>query len=131
MGHMVGCSARETGHSVQRVMDALAFLSATELAARIRDGSFAAHEAVEAAIRRTEAIDPQIGAFVELDAERALAEAEAIGPGDRRPFAGVPIAVKANTAVAGSCMNFASRFLAGHRPSHNAYRVRRLREAGF
>jgi amidase len=28
-------------------------------------------------------------------------------------------------------MNFASRFLAGHRPTHNAYLVRRLREAGF
>jgi amidase len=114
-----------------RVMDALAFLPATELAARIRDGSFTAHDAVETAIRRIETIDPEIGAFVELDADRALAEADAIEPGDRRPFAGVPIAVKANTAVAGMCMNFASRFLAGHRPTHNAYRVRRLRDAGF
>jgi amidase len=112
-------------------MDALAFLPATELAARIRDGSFTAREAVEAALRRIEAIDPQIGAFVELDAERALAESEGFEPGDRRAFAGVPIAVKASTAVAGLCMNFASRFLAGHRPTHNAYLVRRLREAGF
>jgi amidase len=112
-------------------MDALAFLSATELAARIRDGSITAREAVEACIRRIESIDPQIGAFVELDAESALAEAEAIAPNDQRPFAGVPIAVKANTAVAGLCMNFASRFLAGHRPTHNAYLVRRLRAAGF
>ncbi|HKH17027.1 MAG TPA: amidase [Solirubrobacteraceae bacterium] len=112
-------------------MDALAFLPATELAARIRDGSFTAREAVEAALRRIEAIDPQIGAFVELDAERALTESEGLEPGDRRAFAGVPIAVKASTAVAGLCMNFASRFLAGHRPTHNAYLVRRLREAGF
>jgi amidase len=28
-------------------------------------------------------------------------------------------------------MNFASRFLAGHRPTHSAYLVRRLRDAGF
>jgi amidase len=28
-------------------------------------------------------------------------------------------------------MNFASKFLAGHRPSHSAYLVRRLRDAGF
>jgi amidase len=112
-------------------MDALAFLSATELAARIRDGSVTAREAVEACVRRIEALDPHIGAFVELDPDRAVAEAGAIAPDDQRPFAGVPIAVKANTAVAGLCMNFASRFLAGHRPTHNAYLVRRLRAAGF
>jgi amidase len=112
-------------------MDSLAYLSAAELATRIRDGSVTAGETIEAAVRRIESIDPQLGAFVELDAERALAEAEAITPGDRRPFAGVPIAVKANTAVAGLCMNFASRFLSGHRPTHSAYLVRRLRDAGF
>jgi amidase len=112
-------------------MDALAFMSAVELAARIRDRSVSPRDVVEACVRRIEAIDPQLGAFIELDAERALAEVDAVEPGDQRPFAGVPIAVKANTAVAGLCMNFASAFLAGHRPTHSAYLVRRLREAGF
>jgi amidase len=112
-------------------MDALAYMSAVELAARIRDRSVAPHEVVEASVRRIETIDPHLGAFVELDAERALAEADAMEPDDQRPFAGVPIAVKANTPVAGLCMNFASSFLAGHRPTHSAYLVRRLREAGF
>ena len=41
------------------------------------------------------------------------------------------MAVKANTAVAGLCMNLASRFLTEHRPTHSAYLVRRLRDAGF
>jgi amidase len=112
-------------------MDSLAFLPATELAARIRDGSLSAREAVETTLRRIEAVDPQIGAFIEVAAERALTEADAIESGDRRPFAGVPVAIKANTAVAGLCMNFGSQFLAGHRPTHNAYLVRRLRNAGF
>ena len=112
-------------------MDALAFLPATEVAARIRDGAISAREAVEAAVRRIEALDPELNAFVEVDAERALAEADEIPPGDERAFAGVPIAVKANTPVAGLCMNFGSRFLAGHRPTHSAYLVRRLRAAGF
>ena len=57
-------------------MDALAFLPATELAARVRDGAVSAREVVEASVRRIEALDPQLGAFVELDAERALAEAD-------------------------------------------------------
>ena len=112
-------------------MDSLSFMSAHELATRIRDGSLSARDAVEAALRRIEAIDPEIGAFIELDAEHALAEAAAIAPGDKRPFAGVPIAVKANVAAGGLCMNFGSRFLAGHRPTYSAYLVRRLRDAGF
>jgi amidase len=112
-------------------MEALAFMPATELAARIRDGTFTAREVVEAAVRRIESVDPQLGAFIEVDPDVALAEAAAIEPGDRRPFAGVPIAVKASTAVAGRCMNFGSRFLAGHRPTHSSYLVRRLRDAGF
>ena len=112
-------------------MDALAFLPAPEVAARVRDGSVSAREVVEASIRRIEALDPQLGAFIELDAERALAEADTIGAGDPRAFAGVPIAVKANTPVAGLCMNLGSRFLSQHRPTHSAYLVRRLRDAGF
>ena len=64
-------------------MDALAFLPAPELAARIRDGAVSAREVVEASVRRIEALDPQLGAFVELDPERALAEADAIGRDDR------------------------------------------------
>ena len=69
-------------------MDALAFLSAAELAARIRDGYVTAREAVEASIRRIEALDPHIGAFIELDGVRAVAEATAIvpePPGDGNP----------------------------------------------
>src|SRR5215217_3247927 len=44
---------------------------------------------------------------------------------------GGAISIKANVPVAGLCMNFASKFLAGHRPGHSAYMVRRLRDAGF
>ena len=62
-------------------MDALAFLPATEVAARVRDGSVSAREVVEAAVRRIEALDPQLNAFVELDAKRALAEADTIARG--------------------------------------------------
>src|SRR5215218_2527337 len=112
-------------------MDALAFLPATELAARIRDRAVTPREVVEACVRRIEALDSHLGAFVELDGDRAVAEAEKIEPGDERAFAGVPIAVKANTAVAGLCMNFASRFLAGDHAGHSAYLVRRLQDAGF
>jgi amidase len=102
-----------------------------ELAAQVRGGEVSARETVEAALERIDALDGQVNAFVEVDAERALQAAASIEPGDERPFAGVPIAIKANVPVEGLCMNFGSRFLAGHRPDHTAYLVRRLREAGF
>src|SRR5687768_3698574 len=102
-----------------------------ELAALVRGGEIAAREVVSAALTRIDDLDGQVNAFVEVDAERALEAAAAIEPGDERPFAGVPIAIKSNVPVAGMCMNFGSKFLQGHRPGHSAYLVRRLRDAGF
>src|SRR3954454_1278205 len=112
-------------------VDDWAFTSAAEQAALVRTGEASPRELVESALRRIESLNPKLNAFIELDGERALEAADAVQPGDAQPFAGVPIAIKGNVPVAGLCMNFASKFLAGHRPSHSAYLVRRLREAGF
>ena len=67
----------------------------------MRGGELRAREVVTASLERIEALDPKLNAFVEVDADGALAAADAIEPGDERPFAGVPIAIKANTPVAG------------------------------
>ena len=112
-------------------MDDTAFASAAELAALVRTGAVGARELVEASLRRIEALDPRINAFIEVDGERALAAADAVAPGAERPYAGVPIAVKGNVPVKGMTLNYGSRFLAGYRADHSAYLVRRLREAGF
>src|SRR4051794_8218995 len=112
-------------------MDDTAFLPAVDLAALVRAGTASAREVVEAALRRIEALDGPLNAFVEVDGDRALAAADGMAPRDDRPFAGVPIAIKANVPVEGLCMNMGSRFLSGHRPDHTAYLVRRFREAGF
>src|SRR4051794_24672226 len=106
-------------------------MGVADLAAHVRGGELSAREVVADTLERIEAREPTLNAFVEVDAEGALARAGAIEPGDERPFAGVPIAVKANVPVAGLPMSFGSRFLAEHRPGHSAYLVRRLQEAGF
>src|SRR3954470_22021997 len=111
--------------------DELMFRTAGELASLVRSGHLAARELVEACLDRIEALNPALNAFIEVDGEHALEAAGEIGRGDSRPFAGAPIAIKANVPVAGFCMNFASRFLSGHRPGYSAYLVRRLKEAGF
>lgn len=112
-------------------VDDLAFVSAEETAALVRTGGASAREVVEAALRRIEALNGPLNAFIEVDGERALAEADTVKPSDASPFAGVPIAIKGNTPVEGWELNHGSRFLAGQRPDHSAYLVRRLREAGF
>jgi amidase len=112
-------------------MDETSFTSAAELAALVRTGGATPREVVEAALRRIEALDGPLNAFIEVDGERALAAADALGPGEACPFAGVPIAIKGNVPVEGMCLNQASKFMEGHRPDHSAYLVRRLRAAGF
>src|SRR3954447_10419573 len=74
-----------------------------ELAALVRGGEISAREVVGAALRRIEELDTRINTFIEAEAARALETAGRIEPGDERPFAGVPIAIKANVPVAGLC----------------------------
>jgi amidase len=112
-------------------MDDLSFTPAAELSGLLRAGQVSATDLVELSLRRIEALDPSLGAFVDVDAEGALAAAGAVQAEDRRAFAGVPIAVKANTAVAGLISDHGSKLFDGHRYTQDAFLVRRLREAGF
>ena len=105
--------------------------SATELAELVRGGELSARELVEASLRRIEELNPAINAFTHVDAESALATAGAIGAGDPRPFAGVPIAVKDNRPVLGMPLSFGSDLFGDFVPDHDAFLVRRLRDAGF
>ena len=65
---------------------------ATEIAGRIRRKEISAVEAVEDAIRKAEALQPQVQALVDSDFDRALARAKAGQVSG--PFAGVPFLVK-------------------------------------
>ena len=67
----------------------LMFRSASELAGMVRSGEVSARELVECSLQRIEELTPTLNAFVDVDAERALATADRIGSGDGRPFAGV------------------------------------------
>jgi amidase len=109
----------------------LLFRPALELARLIRTGELAASELVAASLQRIDELQPQINAFTHVANEHALQVAAAIGPGDERPFAGVPIAVKDNRMVAGMPMTICSDLFGDFVPSQDAYLVRRLRDAGF
>src|SRR5918911_1399443 len=88
-------------------MDAteLAYAGAAQQARLIAAGEVSAREVVGAALRRIERLDPQIGAFRVVLAERALAEADQADArrraGEDRPLLGVPVAIKDDTDVRG------------------------------
>ena len=104
---------------------------ATELADLVRRGEVTSRELVEASLRRIGAVDDRVNAFVDVDADGALTVADAIEPGDERPFAGVPIAIKTEFPTAGLLSTLGSNLFGDFRPDHDAHAVRRLREAGF
>jgi amidase len=101
-----------------------------ELSALVRSGDVSSRELVQASLDRIEAVGGQVNAFVDVFAEDALAAADAIAPGDERPLAGVPIAIKNNTPLAGRRLTFASRFMEGFVAPFDANLVRRLRDDG-
>lgn len=112
-------------------MHDLLFRPATELAALVRSGEISASELVGASLERIEALDGQINAFTHVDADRALATAAAIQPGDERPFAGVPIAIKDNQPVDGMPLTFCADLFGDFAAPFDAAFVGRLRAAGF
>ena len=67
---------------------------ALEQAAMVRSGEVSARELVEASLEAIDRLNGELNAFVTLCEDRALAEADEVKPGDDRPLAGVPIAVK-------------------------------------
>jgi amidase len=103
--------------------------SAAEQGALIRDGRISARELVDAALAAIER--DEHNAFVLTCPERARAEADAIGPGDERPFAGVPIAIKDLIVLTeGLRTANASRSLGDFTPTVDSAPVARLRAAG-
>ncbi|MGH2915011.1 MAG: amidase [Solirubrobacteraceae bacterium] len=112
-------------------MPALLELPALDLAAMVGSGELSAQELVEASLRRIDELQPTLNAFTHVAYDRALEEAQAIDPGDPRPFAGVPIAIKDNRAVAGMPLSNCSELFDGYVPDYDAHCVRRLRDAGF
>lgn len=115
-------------------------LSAVELRERLARGEISAPEVVEAYLQRIRALDPQLHAFLYVDAEGALIQARQMqeqvlarsggSETDLPPLAGIPVAVKDNMCTKGVPTTCASRILEGWRPPYDATVVERLRKAG-
>ena len=110
-------------------------LTAVEAAERIAAGEISAEDYTGACFDRIEELDGEIGAFVNLDREHALAQARALD--ERRasglavgPLHGVPIAVKDIVDTADFPTEYGSAIYSGWRPVRDATIVARMRAAG-
>jgi Asp-tRNA(Asn)/Glu-tRNA(Gln) amidotransferase A subunit family amidase len=110
-------------------------LSTVEAAARIRAGRLSSRALVEACLRRIDALDPAIQAWVLVDRAGALdaaaqLDAEAARGRLRGPLHGVPVGLKDIFHVAGLTTTAGARGFADVVPREDAASVARLRAAG-
>ncbi len=113
----------------------LCYRPARELARLIAGRQLSPVELTQVYLARAERLDPQLRAFITIDAEQALAEAlaaeqkvtsgVALGP-----LHGLPIAVKDNVATRGLRTTGGSKVLADSVPDRDAPVIERLRAAG-
>jgi amidase len=116
-------------------MSELAYLSAIELAARIRKRELSSREAVDYFLLRVEKLDKPINSVVTIDAERARKEADAADAALARgegqgALHGVPMTVKDSLQTKGMKTTSGAPELAQFIPQEDAWPVARVREAG-
>ncbi|MFZ6020959.1 MAG: amidase, partial [Chloroflexota bacterium] len=111
------------------------YLSATELARRIRRREFSAREVVEAHLQRIEQVNPKLNAVVASAAEQALEQARAADTALARgqaggPLHGVPFTVKDWIDAAGLSCTGGELQHKNRIPTRDATVVARMRQAG-
>lgn len=113
---------------------ALNELTGHELSDLLQRREVSSREATNAVLQHIEATDTTINAFITVDAEGALAQADHVdrrrAAGDRLgPLSGVPLALKDLLCVAGGRTTCGSRILKEYVAPYDATVVAKLREA--
>ena len=115
--------------------DDLHWMTATELAAKIRNRELSAREVLDAHLARIDAVNPELNAVVTLVADHAIAQAsaadDAITRGDDvGPLHGLPVVHKDLHETAGIRTTLGSPIFADWVPRRNALIVQRMIDAG-
>ena len=110
-------------------------LSLRQLATLIADGETSSVELCQDYLARIERLNPQLNAFITVDAERTLLEARAAderrAAGDTGPLLGVPIAHKDIFCAEGWLTTCGSRMLANFVSPYDAHVIERFKAAGM
>jgi aspartyl-tRNA(Asn)/glutamyl-tRNA(Gln) amidotransferase subunit A len=110
-------------------------MTVVEAARALRSGQVSSVELTEHCLRRIEALNPKLNAFITVLAASALAEARRADDErrlgmDRGAFHGIPIAHKDLFCTAGVRTTSGSKVFENYVPNFDAAVVERLREAG-
>jgi aspartyl-tRNA(Asn)/glutamyl-tRNA(Gln) amidotransferase subunit A len=103
-------------------------LNVAELRELLQAQEVSTREVVEALRDRIAETDPQIDAYLSLDVEDALKQAETVDLD--LPLGGIPIAFKDIISVAGQPCTCASKILRNYRATYDATVVKKLKAAG-
>lgn len=100
-------------------------LSAIEIREKFKKGELSAVQITKTFLDRIEKLDGQVGAFLSVFSERALAKAQALDEKRKNgqplgKLAGIPIAIKDNIHVKGEITTCASKFLTNYRAPFDA-----------
>ena len=120
---------------VEHARTEICFLTATELARRIRGKDLSAREVMEAHLAQIERVNPKVNAIVTLLPERAMEQArradEALARGEEiGPLHGLPVAHKDLVPTKDIRTTYGSRIFKDYLPDHDGLIVERLRKAG-
>ena len=110
--------------------------SATQMAAALQGGELTSVELTKAHLARIEEVDSKVKAFLHVDKEGALKQAENVDArrkaGEKlSPLAGVPLALKDVMVQKGIPTTCGSKMLEGWRPPYDSTVVARLKSAGI
>jgi aspartyl-tRNA(Asn)/glutamyl-tRNA(Gln) amidotransferase subunit A len=103
-------------------------LNVAELQTLLRQRQVSPREVLEALRSRVADVDPEINAYLSLDFDAALKEADRADV--NLPLGGVPIAIKDIINVAGQPCTCASKILSNYRASYDATVICKLKAAG-
>lgn len=110
-------------------------LTIAKLHKGLTEKQFSALEVTEAYLKSIEAKDGEIGAYLHVDRENALVEAEKVDVALRAgeeigPLAGVPMGIKDAILVRGMQATAGSKILEHYEAAYDATAISRLRKAG-
>ncbi|MFM8523931.1 MAG: Asp-tRNA(Asn)/Glu-tRNA(Gln) amidotransferase subunit GatA [Actinomycetota bacterium] len=110
--------------------------SATQMAAALQSGELTSVELTKAHLARIDEVDDKVKAFLHVDKEGALKQAENVDArrkaGEKlSPLAGVPLALKDVMVQKGIPTTCGSKMLEGWRPPYDSTVVARLKSAGI
>ena len=116
--------------------DDLTSLTLQRAAALVRSRKVSPVELTDACLKRIDALNPKVNAYITITRERAMAEAREMEAEQKRgqwrgPLHGVPLALKDNIDTAGIRTTGASELFKDRVPADDAEVVRRLTRAGM